>query len=63
MKAHTWEKMVEGKSNVSKKHCAVCNSIEKKREGILIKMTEMTKMTENPFYTTYLWRNSVTEGE
>jgi hypothetical protein len=46
-----------------KKNCAVCNSDENNREGVFIKMTEMTKMTENPFYTTYLWRNSITEGE
>ncbi|CAD6492784.1 MAG: hypothetical protein DIAAKJNI_00391 [Candidatus Argoarchaeum ethanivorans] len=46
-----------------KKHCAVCNSVEKKRERVFIKMTEMTKMTENPFYTKYLWYNSITEGE
>lgn len=63
MKAHPREKIGGGKINVSKKNCAVYNSVEKKRDRIFIKMTEMTKMIENPFYAIYLWRNSVTEGE
>ncbi|MDW7776773.1 MAG: hypothetical protein SCH39_10635 [Methanosarcinales archaeon] len=37
--------------------------LKRREKGFFIKMTEMTKMTENPYYATYLWRNSVTEGE